>query len=180
MDAAHTRDTVAMGHHEHKAFAEEIRARCAIITASDSRDLASDDSGRLVEELLTSAGHDILSREVHPDDPGVITTAIKRAISAGAEAILINGGTGIAPRDRTFEAVATLIERPIPGFGELFRGLSFSEIGSAAMLSRASAGIYDGRLLVSMPGSPAAVRLAMGELVLPELRHILSELNRGV
>jgi len=180
MDDPGTRDTVAVGHHEHKTFAEKISARCAIITASDSRDLASDKSGRIVEQLLISDGHEVLSRSVQPDEPAAITATIRDAIASGAEAVLINGGTGIAPRDRTFEAVDDLIERPIPGFGELFRSLSYAEIGSAAMLSRSVAGIHDGRLLISMPGSPAAVRLAMEKLVLPEIRHVLSELVRRV
>ena len=169
-----------MGHHEHKQLADHITAKCAVITASDSRGPDSDESGDLIEALLTADGHQVLARSVQPDEQEAITAAVAAAASVGANAILINGGTGISPRDRTFETVQELIERPIPGFGELFRTLSYEAIGSAAMLSRAAAGIHDGRLLVSMPGSPSAVGLAMQSLVLPEIRHIVSELARGV
>ena len=116
---------------------------------------------------------------VIPDEPARLSAELDKARAAGAQAVLITGGTGISRRDRTFEAVSGAIARPLPGFGELFRALSFAEIGSAAMLSRATAGVAaDGLLLFAMPGSPAAVRLACDRLIFPELPHLLEELMR--
>ncbi|MDH3227786.1 MAG: MogA/MoaB family molybdenum cofactor biosynthesis protein [Thermoleophilia bacterium] len=148
-----------------------------MITASDTRTAENDASGAAIRDALDAEGHLVLTSVICPDEPSAITHAIEEAIDTGARAILINGGTGIAPRDRTFDVVERLIQTPLPGFGELFRALSYEEVGSAAMLSRAAAGIYRDRLVVSMPGSTAAVRLAMTRLVLPELAHIVSELD---
>jgi molybdenum cofactor biosynthesis protein B len=170
----HTHGVDAHRHHHADVTGSVI---CAVITASDTRTAETDESGRTIAALLADAGHTVMSSAICPDDPAVISEAIEVAVNDGAQAILISGGTGIAPRDRTFDAVSTLIESPIPGFGELFRALSYEEIGSAAMLSRATAGAHRGRLLVSMPGSVDAVRLAMTRLVVPELAHICSELD---
>jgi molybdenum cofactor biosynthesis protein B len=165
-----------MTRHSHDAR-RPVAVACGVVTASDTRTAATDTSGALIEQLLTEAGHRLVARTVVPDEPAAIVAAVDDLLDRGGRAILINGGTGIAPRDRTFDAVSSLVERPLPGFGELFRMLSYQEIGSAAMLSRATAGIYRSGLLVSMPGSRAAVALAMERLVLPELGHVSSELR---
>ncbi|HUJ25554.1 MAG TPA: MogA/MoaB family molybdenum cofactor biosynthesis protein [Myxococcales bacterium] len=165
-----------MSHHEHKARAPKS-ARVAVITCSDTRTKENDTGGGAIVAGLQAGGHVVAGYEIVKDEPALILAAIERA--AGAQAVLITGGTGITRRDSTFEAVSGVIARPLPGFGELFRMLSYGEIGSAAMLSRATAGVTgDGRLLFAMPGSPAGVKLAMEKLVLPELGHLLEELAR--
>jgi len=150
----------------------------AVITASDSRSLKEDESGEILGSALMEAGHRLVSRRLHPDEPRLIRKAVEESASLGAEAIIITGGTGISSRDGTYEAVDGLIEKRLPGFGELFRFLSYQEIGAAAMLSRAQAGVYRGRLIVSLPGSPAACRLALRELLVPELAHMVREVSR--
>jgi molybdenum cofactor biosynthesis protein B len=149
-----------------------------VLTASDSRDESTDESGRIILDLLGKAGHPVRLYRVCPDEPAAIAAALAEAeADREVRVVLVNGGTGIAPRDRTYEAVAARIERPLPGFGELFRMLSYREIGAAAILSRAVAGVRGRRALFSMPGSPAAVRLAMRELILPELGHLIGQLG---
>ncbi len=151
---------------------------CAVLTASDSRSLESDESGALIVSLLEEAGHSVSFRRLVPDDPEKIRAAVAEVEkSAEVRILIVNGGTGLAPRDRTYEALAGWIERPLPGFGELFRMLSHREIGSAAMLSRAMAGTRGRQVLFSIPGSPAAVQLAMQELILPELGHLIGQLD---
>jgi len=163
---------------QHKARAP-AQARVYVITCSDSRTAATDEGGRIIQSRLVEEGHALSGAAIVPDDPARIGQELRRASEAGAQAVLITGGTGITSRDSTFEAVTAAIARPLPGFGELFRMLSFQEIGSAAMLSRAVAGITaDGLILFAMPGSPAAVRLACDRLILPELGHLLEELGR--
>jgi molybdopterin adenylyltransferase len=153
---------------------------CAIITVSDSRTEDTDGSGRLIRELLEGAGHTVCRYAIVRDDSGEICTQIATAINEPAcQAILLSGGTGVAPRDTTYEAVVSLLEKRLDGFGELFRMLSFEEIGSGAMLSRAVAGVHSGRVIFCMPGSVGAVRLGMTRLIIPELGHIVSELRRG-
>jgi molybdenum cofactor biosynthesis protein B len=149
-----------------------------VITVSDTRTEADDHSGALIRERLAAAGHPVVASCIVPDEPERIRALLAELADGEAEAVLMSGGTGISRRDRTFEVVSAAIERPLPGFGELFRSLSYVEIGAAAMLSRATAGVWAGRLLVSMPGSVDAVRLAMDRLVLPELGHLVSELVR--
>ena len=164
--------------HQHKARAP-AHARVYVITCSDSRTAETDDGGRIIKSSLADRGHVLSGAAIVPDDPVRIAQELQRAKEAGAQAVLITGGTGITSRDSTFEAVSAAVARPLPGFGELFRMLSFQEIGSAAMLSRAVAGITrDGLILFAMPGSPAAVRLACDRLILPELGHLLEELGR--
>ena len=149
-------------------------ARCTIVTVSDSRTPDTDKSGARIRELLLEAGHEVTSIVIVKDEPErIIATVRAHLADLSLHAIFLNGGTGLAPRDTTFEAIQSLLEKEITGFGELFRMLSFEEIGSAAMLSRATAGIAAGKLIVSMPGSTAAVDLAMRKLVVPELGHIL-------
>ena len=162
----------------HKARAPAY-AKVYVITCSDSRTPATDEGGRLIKSMLADRGHVIAGSAIVPDEPSRIAQELQRARAAGAQAALITGGTGITSRDSTFEAVTAAIARPLPGFGELFRMLSFQEIGSAALLSRAVAGITpDGLIVFAMPGSPAAVKLACERLVLPELGHLLEELAR--
>jgi molybdenum cofactor biosynthesis protein B len=166
-----------MSHHQHRAEAPAT-LRFGVITASDTRGEAEDGSGQYLKAQIAAAGHALASYAVVRDDPDAIRAALRAAAAAGAEAIVINGGTGIASRDRTYEAVAGLLEKRLDGFGELFRMLSFAEIGSAAMLSRAVAGTWEGRAIFSVPGSSAAVRLAWEKLIAPEVGHLLRELRK--
>jgi molybdenum cofactor biosynthesis protein B len=163
---------------EHKARAPAY-ARVYAITCSDSRTEATDEGGRYIRERLAALGHVHAGSAIVRDEPQLIVEQLKRAKEASAQAVLITGGTGLSQRDSTFEAISAAIARPIPGFGELFRSLSYAEIGSAAMLSRAVAGVTaDGLLVFAMPGSPGAVKLACERLVFPELTHLLEELAR--
>jgi molybdenum cofactor biosynthesis protein B len=149
-----------------------------VVTASDSRGEAEDASGAYLKSALAAAGHVLAGYRIVRDEPDQVRGALAAAAAAGAEAIVVNGGTGISGRDRTYEAVAGLLEKRIDGFGELFRMLSFQEIGSAAMLSRAVAGAWQGRAVFSVPGSTAAVRLAWERLIGPELGHVTFELAK--
>ena len=163
---------------KHKAHAPPY-AKVYVITCSDSRTAADDEGGRLIKSMLADRGHVLAGSAIVPDEPARILHELDLARAAGAQAVLITGGTGISRRDSTFEAVSQAIARPLPGFGELFRMLSFGEIGSAALLSRAAAGVTrEGLLIFAMPGSPAAVKLACERLILPELTHLLEELAR--
>ena len=166
-----------MGHEEHKKDAPRS-VKVYVVTASDTRGEAEDESGAWLSAAAERAGHTVVGRAIVEDDPERIREALARAAAAGAEALLVNGGTGIAGRDRTYEAVAGLLEKRLDGFGELFRMLSFQEIGSAAMLSRAVAGVWQGRALFAMPGSLPAVKLAWERLVGPELPHLLREIRK--
>jgi molybdenum cofactor biosynthesis protein B len=161
------------GHHHHDAHS----IGCGVITVSDTRTIATDGSGQRIHELLREHDHRIEHYEILKDDPDAIVTAIGAA-PAAAEVLIINGGTGLARRDSTFEAVTRLLEKEITGFGELFRMLSYQQIGAAAMLSRATAGVVGKRVLFSVPGSTAAVELAMTTLILPTLGHVVG-LVRG-
>jgi molybdopterin adenylyltransferase len=163
-----------MSVHEHKhrhSGAATRPLRVGVITVSDSRSQATDGSGKLIRDLLAGAGHEVAYYEVMPDEPRQIAEAVT-AHRAALDAIVINGGTGISPRDQTYEAVKGLMDKELDGFGELFRMLSYQEIGSAAFLSRAVAGISAGKILVSLPGSTAACRLGLEKLLLPELGHM--------
>ncbi len=163
---------------EHKARGPRW-ARVYVITCSDSRTEATDEGGRYLRARLADAGHVLSGHAIVRDEAALITAELDKAAAAGAQAVLLTGGTGISKRDSTFEAVSSQLVRPIPGFGELFRMLSHQQIGSSAMLSRATAGVRaDGLLVFAMPGSPAAVRLACDALILPELTHLIEELGR--
>ncbi len=152
---------------------------CAVITVSDTRTLETDRGGPLVVELLEAAGHRCLSREIVPDDAGRIRAVIEEIAGRGdTDAILLTGGTGVAHRDQTFETISSLLTKPLPGYGELFRMLSYQEIGPAAMLSRAIGGLCGRTVVLTMPGSPAAVRLAMEKLIAPELSHLVHEARK--
>ncbi len=162
-----------MSPHAHHGKAKR-QATCAVLTISDTRTEADDASGAKIRLLLSDAGHRCARYAIVRDEPELIRTLVLEIVADPTiDCLLLTGGTGLAPRDTTFEAVQGLLEKEIVGFGELFRMLSFQEIGSAAMLSRATAGIVAGAVLFSMPGSTAAVELAMTKLVLPELGHVL-------
>lgn len=154
-------------------------ARCAVLTVSDSRTLESDASGDLIQERLEDAGHEVVSRELVADDRGQIHRRLESWLEAAElDLIVTTGGTGISRSDRTPEAVRPLLERELPGFGELFRRLSYDQIGAAAMLSRATAGVHGDTAIFALPGSPKAVELAMDELIVPEIGHLLGLLRR--
>jgi molybdopterin adenylyltransferase len=148
-----------VSHQDHKREGPRS-VSLAVVTASDSRGEADDTSGSWLRQAAGAAGHPVVSYAVVEDEPDAIRAAVAQAVAAGAQAVVVNGGTGIAARDRTYEAVAGLLEKRLDGFGELFRMLSYAEIGSAAMLSRAVGGVWRGCAVFSVPGSPAAVRLA--------------------
>ena len=168
-----------MSYQQHHANARAIVARCAVITLSDTRTRETDKSGQTINTLLTDAGHTVSRYEILKDDASVLLPLVQQAIDGDAiDVILTTGGTGIAKRDVTVTAIENLIDRPLPGFGELFRMLSWQQIGSGAMMSRAVGGIARGKIIFAMPGSIAAVELAMTKLILPELPHLLSELRR--
>jgi molybdopterin adenylyltransferase len=167
-----------MGHHDHKQQAP-TRVACMVITISDTRNEATDLSGKLISDLLRNNGHQVVGYQIVPDEPDAIQAIIRQGLANPAiQAILCNGGTGISVRDRSYEAVAALLEKRLDGFGELFRMLSYQEIGSAAMMSRAVAGIIGSTVIFSMPGSKPAVTLAMEKLILPELGHLVWELHK--
>ena len=164
---------------QHTRSAEPIAARCAVITLSDTRTAETDKSGRRIRELLEAQGHAVAHYQILPDDPGRLARELDLLLArADVDAILTNGGTGVSRRDQTVQVVEKAIEQPLPGFGELFRMLSWEQIGSGAMLSRAAGGIASGKLLFAMPGSTKAVELAMTKLILPEIRHLLGELRK--
>jgi molybdopterin adenylyltransferase len=152
---------------------------CAVITASDTRRGREDTAGALIERLVTQAGHRVTTRAWVKDEPAALHRAARAALArAGVDVLIITGGTGLGPRDRTPEALAPLAERAVPGFGERFRALSAGQVGAAAWLSRAEAFIARGRLVVMLPGSRAAVGLALTRLLLPELVHAVRMLGR--
>ncbi|PZV08739.1 MAG: molybdenum cofactor biosynthesis protein [Leptolyngbya sp.] len=147
--------------------------RCAVVTVSDTRTVESDLSGQLLQTLLAEAGHQVSDYRIVPDEPQQICP-LCQSLAAQVDCIILTGGTGIAPRDTTYDAIAALLEKTLPGFGEIFRQLSFQEIGSRAIGSRAVAGVYQSTLIFSLPGSSKAVTLAMEALILPELSHLVS------
>ena len=151
--------------------------RCGVLTISDTRGLETDVSGRTIVELLEAAGHAVAKRQILRDDPKDVHEAVLGQVG-GVDAIITTGGTGVTSRDSTYEAIADLLEKRLDGFGELFRMLSYAEVGSAAMLTRACAGVARGTVIFILPGSENAVRLAMTKLILPELGHVVRELRR--
>ncbi|MBW2713184.1 MAG: MogA/MoaB family molybdenum cofactor biosynthesis protein, partial [Deltaproteobacteria bacterium] len=150
----------------------------SVLTVSDTRGLEDDLGGALIVELLTGAGHSIAERIIVKDDIPEIQAAVQKALASGeADAIVLTGGTGVAPRDVTPDALAPILERELPGFGELFRMLSYEEIGTPAMLSRAMAGVIGETLVFALPGSRGAIRTAVERIILPELGHLVSLAN---
>ena len=163
---------------EHREAAPES-VGCAVITVSDTRTAETDRSGRIMIDSLEAGGHTVVHYTIVPDEPERIREQLEHcAADSRIEALLFNGGTGIASRDTTYDVLSGAIEKVLPGFGELFRMLSWEEIGAAAMLSRATAGVYRGRILFSTPGSSNAVRLAMDKLIVPELGHLVFEIRK--
>ena len=163
---------------EHKASAPET-LRVAVVTVSDTRTVETDTGGRELIRWLASGGHQVVFREIIPDDPARMRPLLEQLQhNPDVDAVLMTGGTGISSRDQTYETVDGLLTKTLPGYGELFRQLSYQEIGPAAMLSRAVGGLMQQTLLLTMPGSPAAVRLAMEKVILPELGHLVREARR--
>ena len=159
-------------HEQHQARGVR-QASVAVITASDSRTLETDDSGKIIQTLVTEAGHQVVRYLIVKDELVSIRRAVKEAWEV-ADVVLLNGGTGVGPRDVSVEAVRPLLDKSLEGFGELFRAMSFQEIGSAAMMSRALAGVRGEKIVFVLPGSPAACSLALTRLILPELGHLLA------
>ncbi len=162
---------------EHKAAAPS-HVLVAVLTVSDTRTEATDSSGRAIREILKEAGHLVIASAIVPDDPATVTAFVSEQLAAGAQAVITTGGTGITSRDSTYEAVDALLEKRLDGFGELFRMLSYEQIGAAAMMSRACAGLVRGAVVIALPGSEAAVRLGMTALVVPELRHLVQQASK--
>ncbi|MEH2145202.1 MAG: molybdenum cofactor biosynthesis protein B [Nostoc sp.] len=158
-----------------------ITVTCAVVTVSDTRTLETDKSGQLIQQLLLQANHAVGAYTIIKDEPTQIQGQIESlAKSSNLDAVIFNGGTGIAPRDTTYDAIEKLLEKTLPGFGELFRFLSYQEIGSRAIASRAVAGVFQDKLIFSLPGSSNAVRLAMEKLIVPELTHLVNQVCKGV
>ena len=163
---------------EHKATAPTVLG-CWVLTVSDTKTPETDTSGALIRERLTAAGHRVVGSSIVRDEPTDVQRIIREAVAdPSVQVIIMTGGTGITSRDSTFEAVEAMLDKRLPGFGELFRMLSFQEIGAAAMLSRAQMGMHARRIVVSLPGSPNACRLALDKLLLPEMGHLVREASR--
>ncbi|HYO09813.1 MAG TPA: MogA/MoaB family molybdenum cofactor biosynthesis protein [Tepidisphaeraceae bacterium] len=168
-----------MTYQEHQRESQPVVARCGVITLSDTRTDETDASGQRIRALLLEAGHAVAGSLLIPDDAVMLSKLLDDLLAAkDIDVILTNGGTGISPRDRTIGVIQRKLTSELPGFGELFRMLSWEQIGSGAMLSRAAGGVARDKLLFAMPGSPKAVELAMTRLILPELRHLLHQLRR--
>jgi len=162
---------------EHKARGKRS-INCFVVTVSDTRDETTDESGQLIKSLLADEKHLLADYRIVKDEPTEIEAVLRRGLlDDRVEAMIVNGGTGIAPRDGTYEVIVGLLDKRLDGFGEIFRYLSYQDIGSAAIMSRAVAGSSGGKVLISLPGSKGAVRLAMEKLILPELRHMVSQLQ---
>jgi molybdenum cofactor biosynthesis protein B len=168
-----------MAYQEHVQSADQIVARCAVVTLSDTRNESTDTSGATIKRRLTEHGHQVPFYQILRDDPAALALLLTELLGRDdVDGILTNGGTGISRRDQTIGVIERALEQPLPGFGELFRRLSYDQIGSGAMLSRAVGGIARGRLIFAMPGSTKAVELAMTKLILPEIKHLLFELRK--
>ena len=169
-----------MSHQEHRARGP-VAVGCFVLTVSDTRTIETDSSGRAIREFLERAGHQVTGFAIVRDEPAQVTASVKQWLTDAATRVIITtGGTGITARDGTFEAVDALFEKRLDGFGELFRMLSFDEIGSAAMMSRATAGTVGAKAIFVLPGSEHAVRLAMSRLIVPELGHVAQQLQKTV
>jgi len=152
---------------------------CWVLTVSDTKTPDTDTSGQLIKKLLTDAGHQVVGSSIVRDEPKDVQRVIREACANDeVRAVLVTGGTGVTSRDSTYEAIEAMLDKRLPGFGELFRMLSYQEIGAAAMMSRAQLGVHARRIVVSMPGSPNACRLALEKLVIPELSHLIREVSR--
>lgn len=163
---------------QHRAQSPAV-LRCAVITVSDTRTPETDTGGKAVVDYLTAAGHSVLTKEIIRDEPDrmrpLVTSLAERD---DIDVVLLTGGTGIGSRDQTYETISGLLTKPLPGYGEIFRFLSFEDVGPAVMLSRATGGLIGRTVVLTMPGSPAAVRLAMEKLIVPEIGHLVREARR--
>lgn len=176
-DHDHDHDHGGHHHHPHHGHAESAVSTW-IVTCSDTRDAPGDESGAIARKLIAAFGHSIAGQEIVKDDAHSIEHALEHALEHGARCVIFTGGTGVSSRDVTIETLAPKFSKTLDGFGELFRSLSFAQIGSAAWLSRASAGVINGALIFCLPGSPRAVQLALEKLILPELSHAVREVLR--
>jgi molybdopterin adenylyltransferase len=163
--------------HRHKAESQGS-VPLAIVTVSDTRTPETDTSGQIIRTLAEAAGHRVVGHRIVKDEPMQVEAALEEFATTAARLIIFNGGTGISQRDRTYDVISRKLEKTLPGFGELFRMLSYEQVGAAAMLSRATAGVYRNKVIFSTPGSPDAVRLAVEKLILPEIQHLAWELVR--
>ena len=167
-----------MSHIEHRA-AGPARVSCFVLTISDTRTDANDTSGRAIKDMLMTAGHHVAGSAIVKDDPAAVIRVVSDQLSSGdVDVIITTGGTGLTSRDSTYEAISSMFDKRLDGFGELFRMLSYEDIGPAAMLSRAVAGTARGKIVAALPGSEAAVRLAMEKLLIPELGHLVQQVRR--
>ncbi len=168
-----------MGTPDHRELAGNQPVTIAIVTVSDTRTPETDVNRQFIERRMTELGHHVAAYRLIKDEPDQVAAALEElAALPDVQLILFNGGTGISPRDTTFDVISRMLEKPLPGFGELFRMLSYQEVGAAAMLSRATAGVYKKTLVFSMPGSPNAVQVALEKLILPEINHLAWEVVR--
>ena len=168
-----------MGAQDHRKQAESKgQIQLAIVTVSDTRTEETDTSGRTIRTLAEAAGHAVIGYRIVQDEPDQVQSALDDFAAGPAQLVIFNGGTGISKRDRTYDVISKALEKPLPGFGELFRMLSYEQVGSAAMLSRATAGVYRDTVIISTPGSTKAVELALEKLILPEIQHLAWELTR--
>jgi len=168
-----------MGAEEHREKAGHAPIAVAIVTVSDTRTPETDLNRQYIEQRMAELGHKVAAYRLIKDEPDQVAAALDELVSLDdVRIVLFNGGTGIAPRDTTYDVISRKLEKPLPGFGELFRMLSYQEVGAAAMLSRATAGVYRQTLVVSMPGSTNAVQVAMEKLILPEINHLAWEVIR--
>jgi len=168
-----------MGYPEHKKASEHQIVRCAVVTVSDTRTPETDTSGQLIRDALETNGHHVHDYRIVPDEPEQIRATLEGYLAdPNCHAVIFNGGTGIAKRDTTFDVVSGSLDKTLPGFGEIFRFLSYESIGSGAIMSRATAGVARSTVVFSIPGSPHAVELAMTKLILPEIAHLVWEVAR--
>lgn len=168
-----------MGADDHRTQAAATgQIGIAVVTVSDTRTPETDTSGQTIRRLAEAAGHTVVGYRIVKDEPEQVRAALDDFADGRAQLIIFNGGTGISKRDRTFDVISGALEKTLPGFGEIFRMLSYEQVGAAAMLSRATAGVYRGTVVISTPGSTKAVELAMEKLILPEIQHLAWELTR--
>ncbi|MBA3874176.1 MAG: MogA/MoaB family molybdenum cofactor biosynthesis protein [Anaerolineae bacterium] len=168
-----------MGAEDHREKAGKGPVTIAIVTVSDTRTPETDANRQYIEKRMGELGHQVAAYRLIKDEPDQVAAVIEElTMMPEVQLILFNGGTGISPRDTTYDVVSKYLEKTLPGFGELFRMLSFQEVGAAAMFSRATAGVYHGKLIFSMPGSPNAVQVALEKLIIPEINHLAWEIAR--
>lgn len=168
-----------MGAEEHRQRAGKGPVTIAIVTVSDTRTPETDENRSYIEARMAELGHQVAAYRLIKDEPDQVTAVIEELCAMpGVQMVLFNGGTGISPRDTTYDVVSRYLEKALPGFGELFRMISYEQVGAAAMFSRATAGVYKGTLVVSMPGSPNAVKTALEKLIIPEINHLAWEIAR--